>query len=58
MSKKVLLRKSRAPLLAKALLVSHIGKDMILDYSYPVPVPGPDEVLIKCVAVGLNPVDW
>ena len=51
-------RNVRTPKLAKALLVHEFGQEFILDYAHPVPIPGPDEVLIKCVAVGLNPVDW
>ncbi|KAL4864554.1 chaperonin 10-like protein [Aspergillus spectabilis] len=51
-------RKSRTPALAKALLINAIGKDYTLEPYHPVPIPGPDEVLIRCVAVSLNPVDW
>ncbi|KAL2847014.1 oxidoreductase [Aspergillus pseudodeflectus] len=51
-------RKPRTPTLATALLIKAIGTDYTLEPYHPVPIPGPDEVLIRCVAVSLNPVDW
>jgi NADPH:quinone reductase-like Zn-dependent oxidoreductase len=51
-------RKPRTPTLAKALLIKAIGTDYTLEPYHPVPIPGPDQVLIRCVAVSLNPVDW
>jgi NADPH:quinone reductase-like Zn-dependent oxidoreductase len=51
-------RKPRTPTLARALLIKAIDTDYTLEPYHPVPIPGPDEVLIRCVAVSLNPVDW
>ncbi|KAL2851163.1 chaperonin 10-like protein [Aspergillus pseudoustus] len=52
------IRKPRTPTLAKALIIEAIGKVYILEPYHPVPIPGPGEVPIRCVAVSLNPVDW
>ncbi|KAL3482899.1 chaperonin 10-like protein [Aspergillus germanicus] len=54
----IYVRKSRTPTLAKALLIKAIDTDYTLELYHPVPIPGPEEVLIRCVAVSLNPVDW
>ncbi|KAL4878122.1 chaperonin 10-like protein [Aspergillus karnatakaensis] len=51
-------RKPRTPTLAKALLIHGLGEEHTLEHNHPVPTPGPDEVLVRCAAVSLNPVDW
>lgn len=51
-------RQPATPRLGKALLLHEFASDFVLDYTYPIPLPGRQEVRIKTVAVGLNPVDW
>ena len=44
----------------KAVVVSTLAEDLsgISVGSFPDPVPGPDEVLVRMKSVSLNPVDW
>lgn len=43
----------------KAVIFHEYGGPEVLRYEdVPKPLPGPDEVLIKIKAVGVNPVDW
>lgn len=43
----------------KAIRQHEYGSASVLRYEdVPAPTPGPDEVLVKVLAVGLNPVDW
>jgi NADPH:quinone reductase-like Zn-dependent oxidoreductase len=34
------------------------GPEQLVLHDVPVPVPGPDEVLVRVVAAGINPLDW
>lgn len=51
-------RRPATPRIGKALLLRQFASDFVLEHGHPIPVPGPYEVRIKTVAVGLNPVDW
>lgn len=43
----------------KAIVLREKGSiDNLLPEDVPVPVPGPDEILVKIHAAGINPVDW
>lgn len=43
----------------KSVRVHKYGTASVLDYEMaPIPVPGPDEILIKVYAAGVNPADW
>ncbi|TEB33452.1 GroES-like protein [Coprinellus micaceus] len=46
------------PTLQKALLLQEKLGDLVLSSGFPVPSPGPDEVLVKVHSVALNPIDW
>jgi len=46
-----------APLMQKAIVVKHVGQPLQLVTDWPVPIPGPDQVLIKVENAGLNPHD-
>ena len=41
----------------KALLVTEIGKPVILTTDRPIPRPGPNQVQLKVSVAGLNPHD-
>ncbi|KAF2800546.1 putative alcohol dehydrogenase [Melanomma pulvis-pyrius CBS 109.77] len=45
------------PTTQKAVLVTEIGRPLLLISDHPVPQPGPDEVLLKVTVAGLNPHD-
>ena len=47
-----------APQTQKALVVASECVPWELRTDWPVPIPGPKEVLVKIVATALNPADW
>ena len=47
-----------APQTQKALVVASEGAPWVLHTDWPVPKPGPKDVLVKLVAAALNPADW
>ena len=47
-----------APQTQKALVVETERAPWQLRTDWPVPKPGPGEVLVKLVAAAINPVDW
>ena len=47
-----------APQIQKALVVESAHAPWTLRTDWPVPTPGPDEVLVKIIATALNPADW
>ena len=46
------------PQTQKALVVDQEHTPWKLRTDWPVPTPGPNEVLVKVVSAGLNPCDW
>ena len=47
-----------APTTQKALGLPAKGEPYKLFDSWPVPNPGPNDILVKVMAAGLNPGDW
>ncbi|KAI0741851.1 GroES-like protein [Daedaleopsis nitida] len=47
-----------APSTQKALVVPEPGQPWKVVADWPVPTPGPQEVLVRIMAAGLNPADW
>ncbi|TFK84531.1 GroES-like protein [Polyporus arcularius HHB13444] len=47
-----------APATQKMLGVPEVGKPWQLYTDWPVPTPGPNDVLVKIVSAALNPADW
>ena len=41
----------------QAIVVEHLGEEGSLR-EIPVPLPGPDEILVRVTAAGVNPIDW